>query len=85
MTGEPKGRFVGLVLAKAACCGVLLLFLTGLLTLNGVAVWLRDGRLAWPVLAAVFAAGGVFVWRWLRARGAGSDAMARPIRAGRPR
>jgi hypothetical protein len=60
--GLTKGGWGALIAAKAVCCGVLLLFLTGVLTLNGVQGWLRDGNPAWLALAGAGGVAGVFLW-----------------------
>lgn len=60
--GLTRGGWGALIAAKAVCCGVLLLFLTGVLTLNGVLGWFRDGNPAWLALAGAGAMVGVFLW-----------------------
>ena len=73
MSGGPTRLGWGaLIAAKAVCCGVLLLFLTGLLTLNGVLGWFRDGNPAWLALAGAGAAAVVFLWLRRRRRDGGT-------------
>ena len=66
------GGWRALIAAKAVCCGVLLLFLTGALTLNGVLGWFRDGSLAWLALAGAGVMAGVFLWLRQRRRDSGA-------------
>ena len=76
MTHGPTsgGGWGALIAAKAVCCGVLLLFLTGTLTVNGVLGWFRDGNLAWLALAGVGAGATAGVLRWRRKRGCSGGA-----------
>ncbi len=62
MNDEPpkRGGMPGLMLAHVVCCGGVLLFVTGVLTLR----WLSEGGLAW--LAAGAAAVAVGFWAWRR-------------------
>jgi len=76
--GPTRVGWGALVAAKAVCCGVLLLFLTGVLTLNGVLGWFRDGNLAWLALAGAGVMAGVFLW--LRHRRRDNDIAERPRR-----
>jgi hypothetical protein len=65
--GPTKVGWGALIAAKAVCCGVLLLFLTGVLTMSGVLGWFRDGNLAWLALAGAGAMAGIIFWfrqRW---------------------
>lgn len=65
--GSARVGWGALIAAKAVCCGFLLLFLTGALTLNGVLGWLRNGNLAWFLLAGTAATAGIIIWfrqRW---------------------
>ena len=78
MNDEPdapkRGGTIGLMLAHVVCCGGVLLFVTGALTLSGVGAWLSGGGLAW--LAAGAAALAVGFWarrRLARARGVNAD------------
>ena len=83
--GPTRVGWGALIAAKAVCCGVLLLFLTGVLTLNGVLGWFRDGNLAWLLLAGAGAMVGIIFWlrqRW-RDRKRGSGLLrARSVRWG---
>jgi hypothetical protein len=76
--GLTKIGWGALIAAKVACCGVLLLFLTGALTLNGVLGWFRDGNLGWFALAGAGVTAGVFLW--LRHRRRDRDAPENPRR-----
>ena len=70
MTDEPRpGGFGALIVAKVACCGVLVLVATGVLSLNAIGTWLLEGGLIWLALATVLAVSGVLIWR-LRTGGA---------------
>ncbi len=62
MNDEPpkRGGMPGLMLAHVVCCGGVLLFVTGALTLSGIGAWLSEGGLAW--LAAGAAALAVGFW-----------------------
>ena len=68
MNDEPdapkRGGTIGLMLAHVVCCGGVLLFVTGALTLSGIGAWLSEGGLAW--LAAGAAA--LVVGFWARRR-----------------
>ena len=69
MAGGPTRIGWGpLIAAKAVCCGVLLLFLTGALTLNGVLGWFGDGNPAWLALAGMGVMAAVFLWLRRRRR-----------------
>jgi len=71
-TGQPMhGGWGRLISAKAVCCGVLLLFLSGALTVNGVLGWFRDGSLAWLALAVAGAVAATFFWFRHRRRDSG--------------
>lgn len=74
-----------LIAAKIACCGVLLLFLTGAVSLSGIAGWFRDGGLAWLAVAVAAALSGLFLWRRRRARlCASNDGVRRRETKGTP-
>ena len=77
--GPTRVGWGALVAAKAVCCGVLLLFLTGVLTLNGVLGWFRDGNLAWLLLAGAGAMAGVIFWLRQRWRDRGAADGPRPL------
>jgi MYXO-CTERM domain-containing protein len=52
MANEPgTGPLIPLILAKAICCGALLLAATG--ALSGFGAWLFDGGLVWIALAGL--------------------------------
>ncbi len=63
MERERKRGFVGLIVAKIVCCGVLVLALTG--ALGGVGAWLLGDGLVWLVPVAAVAAASLLVW-WRR-------------------
>jgi len=65
-----------LIAAKIACCGILLLFVTGVVSVSGLAAWFRDGSLAWLTVAVAVALSGLFLWRRRRAR-ASNDGLGR--------
>ncbi len=50
-----------LIAAKLVCCGGLLLFATGVLTVNGIGTWLYGGGVIWLILGALAVA--LFVLR----------------------
>ena len=77
MNNEPdapkRGGMSGLMLAHVVCCGGVLLFVTGALTMSAIGAWLSEGGLAW--LAAGAAALAVGFWtrrRLASARGVNS-------------
>ena len=76
--GPTRGGWGKLIAAKAVCCGVLLLFLTGVVTLEGLLGWFRDGNFAWLALAGAGATAGLFFWFRQRRREGG--AAERPRR-----
>ncbi len=83
MNNEPdapkRGGMSGLMLAHVVCCGGVLLFVTGALTLSGIGAWLSEGGLAW--LAAGAAALVVGFWarrRLVNARSLDADPQAPP-------
>ena len=54
MTERPQhGGWGALIAAKLVCCGGLLLFATGVLTVNGIGTWLFDGGAIWLVLGGL--------------------------------
>ena len=79
--GPLLGGWGKLIAAKAVCCGVLLLFLTGTLTVSGVMRWFRGGDLAWLALALAGAGamGGTILWRRQRRRGGGATEPPRRL------
>lgn len=76
MTEQPKhGGWGALIAAKLVCCGGLLLFATGVLTVNGIVTWLSGGSAIWLVLGALAVA--LFVlWRRQRTGSAPPDRRA---------
>lgn len=86
MSGEPtRGGWGKLIAAKVVCCGLLLLFLTGVLTLNGVLGWFRDGNLVWLALAGVgFMAGAILWFRYRRCDRSATEDPRRLDRKGAP-
>ena len=86
MTERPKhGGWGALIAAKLVCCGGLLLFATGVLTLNGLAAWLRDDGLVWVGAGAVAAIAFFLRWRRRSSHGVMSKVAAPRIEAGRSR
>ncbi len=74
MTEQPKhGGWGALIAAKLVCCGGLLLFATGVLTVNGMSAWLLDGVVVWLAAAAI-AAVALLLWLRRRPRGVASAA-----------
>lgn len=66
MTEPPKhGGWGALIAAKLVCCGGLVLFATGVLTVNGIGTWLLGGGAVWLVLGA---AAAVLLVLWRRQR-----------------
>lgn len=57
-----RSHLAWLVTAKIACCGALLLVVTGTLSLGGIGAWLLDGGIAWLGIPAL-ALGMVYLWR----------------------
>ena len=79
-TERPKhGGWRALIAAKLVCCGGLLLFATGVLTVNGIGTWLYGGGAIWLLLGALAVA--LFVLR----RRLYSRVRGRPREAGLPR
>ena len=76
MAEQPKhGGWGALIAAKLVCCGGLLLFATGVLTVNGIGTWLFGGGAIWLVLGGLAVA--LFVlWRRRRTGSAPSDRRA---------
>ncbi len=73
MTERPKhGGWPALIAAKLVCCGGLVLFATGVLTVNGVGTWLLGGGAVWLVLGGVAVTLSV-LWRRQRTRGTPSN------------
>ena len=63
MTERPQhGGWRALIAAKLVCCGGLLLFATGVLTVNGIGTWLLGGGAIWLVLGG-FAVFLFVLWR----------------------
>ena len=76
MTEQPKHDGWGaLIAAKLVCCGGLLLFATGALTMNGIATWLIGGGAKWFGLGAL-AIALLVLWRRRRTSNAPSDERA---------
>ena len=76
MTEQPKHDGWGaLIAAKLVCCGGLLLFATGALTMNGIATWLIGGGAKWFGLGALAVALLVF-WRRKKIDNAPPDGRA---------
>ena len=73
MTERPKhGGWGALIAAKLVCCGGLVIFATGVLTVNGIGTWLLGGGAIWFVLAA-FAVALFVLWRRQRTGGTPSN------------
>ena len=69
MSDGPTGSGWGkLIAAKIVCCGVLLLFLSGALTLSGVLGWFGNGNPAWLAPAGAGAMAGMYFWSRRRRR-----------------
>ncbi len=63
-----------LMLAHVVCCGGVLLFVTGALTMSAIGAWLSEGGLAWLAAGAAALAVGFWARRRLAgARGVKSD------------
>ncbi len=74
MTDEPKtGGWRALIAAKIVCCGGLVLFATGVLTVNGIGTWLLGGGAVWLVLGAAAAAILWVLWRRQRTGAADTE------------
>ena len=69
------GGWGALIADKFVCCGGLLLFATGALTVNGVGTWLLGGGAIWLVLGG-FALTLWFLWRRQRTGGIPSNGRA---------
>ena len=79
MSVQPKhGGLGALIATKLVCCGGLLLFATGVLTVNGIGTWLYGGGAIWLLLGALAVA--LFVLR----RRLYSRVRGRPREAGLP-
>ena len=79
MAEHPKpGGWGALIAAKLVCCGGLMLFATGALTVNGIGTWLYAGGALWLILGALTVA--LFVLR----RRLYSRVRGRPREAGLP-
>lgn len=71
MNDQPSGTMMGLIAAKIACCGLLVLVVSG--AFAGLGGWLSGAGLAWLGLAGVAAlAGAAYWWRQGRLSGARS-------------
>jgi hypothetical protein len=76
MTERPKhGGWRALIAAKVVCCGGLVLFATGVLTVNGIGTWLLGGGAIWLVLGG-FAVTLLILWRRHGTRGIPSNGRA---------
>ena len=83
MAEQPKpGGWGALIAAKIVCCGGLLLFATGVLTVNGIGTWLHGGGVIWLVLAAL-AVALLLLWRRQRTGNAPSDGRAGAVKRDR--
>ncbi len=71
MTEAPKrSGWRTMIAAKLVCCGGLVLFATGALTVNGIGTWLLGGATIWLVLGAA----AVILWvLWRRQRTGAAD------------
>ncbi len=75
MNDQPTGTMMGLIAAKIACCGLLILAVSG--AFAGLGGWLAGTGLAWLGLAGVAAlAGAAYWWRQGRLGGARSPGSA---------
>ena len=61
MNEKPKGPNVWLILAPIACCGIPLLFASGLA--SGVGAWLLDYGVGISAGFVILAVAGVYIWR----------------------
>jgi len=77
--GPTGGGWGKLLAAKVVCCGVLLLFLTGTLSLSGVLGWFGDGNPAWLALAGAGAVVGMMLWFRRRGRDSGAGKRQRQL------
>ena len=76
MTERPQhGGWRALIAAKLVCCGGLVLFATGVLTVNGVGAWLFGGGAIWLALGG-FAVTLLVLWRRHGTRGMPSNGRA---------
>ncbi len=78
MNDEPdarkRGGVSGLMLAHVVCCGGVLLFVAGALTMSAIGAWLSEGGLVWLAAGAAVLAVGFWTRRRLAsARGVNSD------------
>ncbi len=78
MNDEPdapkRGGMPGMILAHVVCCGGVLLFVTGALTLSSIGAWLSEGGLAWLAVGAAALVVGFWARRRLAsARGVNAD------------
>ncbi len=76
MNEKPSGTMMGLIAAKIACCGLLVLAVSG--AFGGLGGWLTGAGLPWLGLAGVAAlAGAAYWWRQGRFAGARSPGSVR--------
>jgi len=63
MKGLPRsGGLMRILIAKGACCGLLLVAL-GVISVNTIITWLRGGGLVWLGVAAALVGIAFHVWR----------------------
>ena len=75
--GLSPGRRSGLIAAKIVCCGGLLAFAIGGVTLGGIGAWLSDGGFYW-LGSATLGLTGLILW----GRRRGDKAEVPVLRAG---
>ena len=61
MNEKPKGPNVLFILAPIACCGIPLLFVSGLA--SGIGAWLLDYGAEISAGFVILAVAGVYIWR----------------------
>jgi copper chaperone CopZ len=67
MADGPKAGLAALIAAKLVCCGGLVLFATGALSLAGVAGWLQEGGFVWLAVVGLSVV-ALYLWRSRHAR-----------------
>ena len=65
MNDQPSGTMMGLIAAKIACCGLLVLAVSG--AFGGFGGWLSGAGLPWLGLAGLAALAGAAYW-WRQGR-----------------